>query len=148
MIECLIINNSLVLAPKKYLKQAFEFFYIELINKKILNKKNIKQELTIVFVDIKQAKQMNLQFRKKDYATDILSFESMDPSSYGELIICSQVAKEQSIKHKLSYRDELVYLTLHGFLHLLGFEHENDEEEAKKMFDLQDKLFEKFFDLK
>lgn len=141
--DCLIVNKSKIPVPRKYIAKAFNFFEKELFKKKIIEKKN-NLELTIVFLTKKEAKKLNSNFRNKNYATDVLSFENMDPDSYGELIICSQVAKKQSVEHGLSYRDELIYLTLHGYLHLLGFDHEVSKKEEKLMFDLQDSLFDKF----
>ncbi len=145
--ECLIVNKSDIPVPRKYMERAFELFEKELVKKKII-KKQKGLELTIVFLNENEAKKINFDFREKNYATDVLSFENMDPESYGELIICSQVAKKQSVEHQLSYRDELIYLTLHGFLHLLGFDHEVSKKQEKIMFDLQDGLFEKFLSKK
>ena len=141
--QLLIINQSVIPVPRKYLAKAFVFFKKELIKKKILSTKN-RNELTLVFLNKAPAKKLNEQFRKKNYATDVLSFESDDPESYGELVFCSQIIKKQSKEHELSFRDECVYMALHGFLHLLGFEHEDNVEKAKVMFKLQDGLFAKF----
>jgi len=141
--KCLIVNKSKVPAPRSYIAQALDLFETQLAQKNVIEKK-YNLELTIVFLNLEEAKRLNSNFRGKDYATDVLSFENMDPESYGELIICSQVAKKQSAEHELSYRDELVYLILHGYLHLLGFDHEVSKKEEKLMFDLQDSLFDSF----
>lgn len=113
----------------------------ELRKKKVLSAKNAQKELTLVFLDKKPAHKINFEFRQKDYATDVLSFDSMDPDSLGELILCPDVLKRQALEHQLSYQHELGYMLLHGVLHLLGFDHETSEADAKKMFGLQDKVF-------
>ncbi len=100
------------------------------------------KELILVFLDTRDAKKLNSQFRGKDYATDVLSFDPIDPQSLGELVICPQVLKKQAKEHELSYNLELGYMVLHGVLHLLGFEHEDNEEDAAVMFKLQDEIFD------
>ncbi len=142
MMELVLINESEIKVPRLYLQDWLAFVHHQFVRKKIL-KKNENRSLSVIFLNEAPARAMNLQFRKKDYATDILSFESADPESFGDLAVCSQVAQKQSIEHKLSYRDELAYILLHGWLHLLGYEHEQGGKEAELMFKLQDELFEK-----
>lgn len=103
----------------------------------------MSKELTIVFMDPKPARQMNKQFRSRDYATDVLSFEALIPESLGELVLCPQVLQKQAQEHGLSYREELGYMLLHGVLHLLGYDHETGREDAEEMFAVQDAVFAK-----
>jgi probable rRNA maturation factor len=88
------------------------------------------------------ARKLNREYRGKDYATDVLSFSGDGLSYLGELILCVEVVKRQAKNHALSFRDESAYLVLHGLLHLLGFEHEQGGTAAKKMYALQDNLFD------
>jgi probable rRNA maturation factor len=105
-------------------------------------RKSLKNKtLTLVFLDKKEAQKLNFQFRAKNYATDVLSFSSMDPKSLGELILCWPVLKKQAKEHGLNQKLELTYMVLHGLLHLLGFDHEEDEALAHEMFELQDAIF-------
>ena len=110
---------------------------------KIRNKKLLKQkkELTLVFLNRAEMKKINLQFRKKNKPTDILSFHSHDPHSLGELLLCAEVLKAQAIRHEHSFNDEVTYMLIHGILHLLGYDHEASVKEEKLMFRLQDKCF-------
>ena len=105
-------------------------------------KENPEVELIVVFLSEVEARALNLQFRQKDYATDILSFESCDRSSIGELVLCYDVVMRQSIDHNLSFEQECAYMILHGILHLLGFEHEEGGEAEKEMFAIQDLVFD------
>lgn len=98
--------------------------------------------LTIVCLDKKSARTINKEFRGKDYATDVLSFDPIEPDSLGELILCPEVLKTQAKEHHLTYQMELGYMVLHGILHLLGFEHEDDAKKAEEMFGLQDEIFD------
>lgn len=138
--KLLIINETKVRIPKTYWDQKLEKAC------RLLMKKGYSQlkgkELTLVFLNPIAAKKINQQFRQKSYATDVLSFTSADPKVLGELILCPQVLKKQAIEHELSFRDEGLYMLIHGILHLLGLDHEKSESEAKKMFSLQDSIFE------
>ena len=100
------------------------------------------EELVAVFVDEDKIRELNLNFRSKDKATDVLSFSPVEDSSLGELVFCIEVIQSNAKEHKLTFEQELAYMYLHGLFHLLGFEHETNEEDAKEMFDLQDSIFE------
>ena len=105
----------------------------------------LKKDLRIVFVDKEEMQRLNKQFRKKDKATDILSFAPTEDSTLGELVLCWPVICEKAKKKtpKMPLPKWLYWLTLHGLLHLLGFEHEQGGEEARKMYQLQEQIFEK-----
>lgn len=103
----------------------------------------MKKDLTVVFLDPGPAKKLNFQFRQKKYATDILSFMTDSPEELGELVLCPQVLQRQAQEHDLSFKLELSYMLIHGVLHLLGYDHERSEKEAKKMFRIQDQLFDR-----
>ena len=139
----LIINQSQVRIPREFLNWWHESLVKELRQKKVNQSERLSGELVIVFMDDAEAKGVNHEFRGKDYATDVLSFESDDPESLGELIICPQVIKKQAKEHKLLFREELAYMLTHGVLHLLGYDHETSDQDAQVMFELQDKTFEK-----
>ena len=101
----------------------------------------LRGELTVVFLDAAPARALNLEFRGKNYATDVLSFES--PDSFGELVLCPQVLKAQATEHQLRLQEELGYLVLHGMLHLLGYEHERGGLQERRMYALQDAIFQR-----
>ena len=74
-----------------------------------------------------ELRRLNKQFRKKDEATDVLSFPSSDPNhQLGELAISWDRAKSQAAEHGHTPGDELRILMLHGVLHLTGMDHEKD----------------------
>lgn len=140
--ELIIVNESDVRIPQKFIREWMTELEAKLRKRKVLKAADLNKELTLVFLNEKPAKKINLEFRGKGYATDVLSFESFEPMSFGELIMCPQVLKRQAKEHKLSFQLELGYMLLHGMLHLLGYDHETNETDAKKMFTLQDKIFE------
>ena len=124
--------------PKRFLERALSFYESK------ITKLNSNKELVLVFVTAKEMKKINHQFRGKNKVTDVLSFSPSEKSSFGELIFCSQQIQLQAKLNSWSYQKELSYMLLHGILHLLGYEHEGDEKKAKKMFRLQDSIFEEF----
>jgi probable rRNA maturation factor len=130
-----LINHSKIQMPRKWIQSVDSFLRLELKLK--------ERELTIVFLDVTAARKINKAYRKKDYATDILSFEGETPNELGELVICPQVLQKQAKEHDLSFKAELSYMLIHGVLHLLGYDHEKSKKEAKKMFDIQDQLFDR-----
>ena len=141
--EILIVNKSELRIPRKFIQGWIEEVYRELKKRKILSAQQVQRDLTLVFLKKTPARKINAEFRGKDYATDVLSFDSLDPSSLGELVLCSQVLKKQAKEHDLSFQHELGYMLLHGVLHLLGYDHERSAKEAKEMFAIQDAIFAK-----
>lgn len=98
--------------------------------------------VTIVFKNIEDVQALNRQFRQKDRPTDVLSFEAIEPSCLGEIVLATEVIWKQACQNQHSFFYEAGYLILHGILHLLGYEHERGGEKAKKMMELQDTAFE------
>jgi len=141
--EVLIVNESKHAVPRKFITGWMKDLSKELEKRRVLKAAHRDQELTLVFLDKKPAQKINREFRGKDYATDVLSFDSMDPASFGELVLCPEVLKRQAQEHGLTYQQELGYMLLHGVLHLLGYDHETNEKDAREMFGLQDAVFEK-----
>lgn len=118
-------------------------------------KENITEEaeLSISFVDEEEIQAINRDYRDKDKVTDVISFsleedepeiEGLDmPRVLGDIIICLEVAKEQAESYNHSLSRELWFLALHGFLHLLGYDHMTEEDE-KEMFSRQDEILNEF----
>jgi len=84
-------------------------------------------DLTIALVSDRRMRALNRQFRGRDYATDVLSFPSDDRGFMGDIVIASGVAKRQARDAGHSIQVELRVLSLHGLLHLLGYDHETDD---------------------
>lgn len=104
---------------------------------------DLKKDLILVFLPLEQVRALNARFRNKDYATDVLSFQSDDPESLGELVFSPEVLQRQALENGHSFRWELTYMMIHGVLHLLGYEHEKSSRRAQEMYRLQDEFFER-----
>ena len=136
----LIVNDSAETCPEEFLQNWLESFSKELIKRNIITAELNQKELSVVFLDEKDAKRINWQYRSKDYATDVLSFSTDDPDAVGELVMCPQVLKKQALDNKLTYENEVTRMIVHGVLHLLGYDHEKSPEDDKKMMTLQEQI--------
>jgi probable rRNA maturation factor len=88
-------------------------------------------ELAIALVSDPRMRALNRRYRRKDYATDVLSFPSGDRASLGDLVIATGVATRQARGAGHSYRTELRVLALHGLLHLLGYDHDDPKDRGR-----------------
>ncbi len=89
-------------------------------------------EVAIVLTDDSAIRRLNRQWRGIDAATNVLSFPNEDPRGdgpfIGDIVLARQtIAREASAEHKL-FAHHLAHLGVHGFLHLLGYDHENDKD--------------------
>jgi len=92
----------------------------------------INCEINLTFVTETEVTELNKQYRNKDTSTDVLSFPStgtIPTQNLGDIVICLQVAENQALEYGHSLERELAFLTAHGFLHLIGYDHMTIEEE-------------------
>ena len=102
---------------------------------------------TIIFVTKEEIHELNKQYRGVDRVTDVISFALEDVNDVslsdirvlGDIYICIDRMKEQAIEYNHSETRELSFLTVHGLLHLLGYDHQTKEDE-EVMFNLQRKI--------
>ena len=86
----------------------------------------VRGAVAIALAPDTQVRALNRRFRKKDAATDVLSFPSgTAPPFLGDIVIATGVARRQARAMRHAYRIELRVLALHGLLHLLGYDHED-----------------------
>ena len=137
-----IINDSGMEISEETLLKWVQDITAELLKKKVLPQEKKETELGIVFLNENDAKKLNWNYRCKDYPTDILSFDSEDPTSLGELVLCPQVITRQAKENGIPVAEEFGYAILHGVLHLLGYDHEKSEENETIMMGIQDEVFE------
>jgi probable rRNA maturation factor len=84
-------------------------------------------QLTIAIVSDARVRSLNRRYRRKNEATDVLSFPAEEPRQLGDVVIATGVARRQAKAAGHSLQTELRVLALHGLLHLLGYDHECDE---------------------
>jgi probable rRNA maturation factor len=101
-----------------------------------------KTEFSVIFASEKRLHQLNLRYRHLDKSTDVLSFPDGDVGEsgriyLGDVVISPEVAERNARLYGTSLEAEFTMLLVHGFLHLLGYDHESDRGE---MMRLQDEL--------
>ena len=94
--------------------------------------------LSVAFVDNKKIRELNKVYRNIGKPTDVLSFpfNERTPENYilGEVIVSQEIAFDDALKNKISWREEIAKLIIHGMLHLVNYSHETDEEEKEMNF--------------
>lgn len=114
-----------------------------------------KSDLAIQFVDEAAMEVLHIQWMDEPGPTDVLSFpmdelrpgtegEITDPGLLGDIVVCPQVAVVQAAAAGHEPINEILLLTTHGILHLLGFDHAEPDEE-KEMFGLQKQILDGFY---
>ena len=106
-----------------------------------------KAEIGLVLLDADEAQAYNRDYRGRDYATNVLSFaqDELDEFAlqaadtlYGDLIICPQVVEKEAAEQDKSVQEHYAHLTVHGMLHLIGFDHiEDDEAEEMEALEIR-----------
>lgn len=110
-----------------------------------LRQRTAPSELTIRIVDEAEGRELNRTWRGKDYATNVLSFPAEIPEGLldipllGDLVICAQVVAREAAEQDKSADAHWAHLTIHGCLHLLGYDH-IDDAEAEEMEALERQL--------
>jgi probable rRNA maturation factor len=91
-------------------------------------------EVTVRFVDAEEGRQLNCDYRDKDYATNVLSFPySEAPVVLGDLVVCLPVVLKEAATQGKTPLAHFAHMIVHGMLHLQGFDHETGVAEAECM---------------
>ena len=118
--------------------------HLKKIVEAVLKEENIKKDmdLSIAFIGKEEIKKINKQYRAKDEATDVLSFQGEAiKNELGEIVICLDKVAENAKDSGYSFKKELEQDLIHGLLHLLGYDHEKNRIEEKRMMEKQKKYF-------
>lgn len=124
-------TNDNVKEYKKYIKKA-------------LKKEKCSSSMEVIFVNNDEIREINKKYRNIDEVTDVLSFvnDDLETKSLGDIFIAVERAKEQATKYRHSNKREFAFLAVHGYLHLIGYDHETKEDEIL-MFELQEEILKK-----
>jgi len=101
-------------------------------------------EVSVVLVDEAEGRRLNLQYRGRDYATNVLSFPADLPTGVrspllGDLVVCAPVVARESTEQRKRLADHYAHMLVHGSLHLLGYDHVDDAE-AERMEALETRI--------
>jgi len=135
-------------SDKKYNSKFFEIILVGAIKELKLADKKVG--LSVNLVGEGKIRELNKKYRNKNKISDVLSFpmaskleipkSNTEVLDLGDIFICLSFAKNEAKSENISIERKLAQLVVHGFLHLLGYDHEKSEKDAKKMFGLENKI--------
>nr|WP_212763123.1 rRNA maturation RNase YbeY [Gordonia araii] len=116
-------------------------------------------ELSVLFVDLDTMADLHMKWMDLPGPTDVMSFPMDEltpgagrpdaaepgPATLGDIVLCPEFAKSQAAEARHSFEHELAVLTVHGVLHLLGYDHAEPEEE-REMFGLQGAILDEWYE--
>ena len=91
-------------------------------------------EITVRIVDEDEGRQLNRDYRHKDYATNVLTFDyAQEPMVLADLVLCAPVVEREAREQNKSLEEHYAHLLVHGALHAQGWDHETSEADAEAM---------------
>ena len=142
-------NENIVTNLTNYQINEKDIINVSNITFKVLDINN--PVFNVVLVDEDKIREINRIYRKKDSVTDVISFafEESDKINIddirflGEIYICVKRAEEQAKEYGHSFKREICYLTVHGLLHLLGYDHIKEEDKVV-MRQMEERILEEY----
>jgi probable rRNA maturation factor len=91
-------------------------------------------EITVRIVDTEEGQALNREYRHKDYATNVLTFDyQQEPTVLADLVLCAPVVAREALEQNKSLQEHYAHLLVHGTLHAQGWDHETSEQDAEEM---------------
>ena len=98
-------------------------------------------EITVRIVDAEEGQALNRDYRHKDYATNVLTFDyTQHPVVTADLVLCAPVVAQEAKANKKTLQAHYAHLLVHGTLHAQGYDHETGDEDAEEMEALEIKV--------
>lgn len=154
----LVLDFSCELDNEKYnefIDKLYEDSYLENYIKKVLEIEEVEAErplyLSVLLTDNKNIQVINSEYRDKDAPTDVISFAYHETDDFnigpydtlGDIIISLERVEEQSSEYNHSFEREFYYVLTHGILHILGYDH-IEEEDKKVMREREEAILSSF----
>lgn len=126
----LVEDDEYIKLAEKVIEKCFE----------VENIKNKNLYINVIYTTSQKIKEINKQYRNIDKETDVLSFpmyekeeillkkDNTEPDTLGDIIICIEQVKKQANEYSHSFERELSYMLVHGFYHLMGYDHLEDKD--------------------
>ena len=91
-------------------------------------------EITVRIVGLEEGQQLNRDYRRKDYATNVLTFDyTQEPVVTADLVLCAPVVAREAAEQNKTLAEHYAHLIVHGALHAQGWDHETSEQDAQEM---------------
>lgn len=110
------------------------------------------KEINLIICSDKNIHSINKEYRKKDRATDVISFANREEEfpnnviegkeQLGDIFLSLETAYSQSIEYEVTFKQEITRLIIHSILHLLGYDHETNPSDEKRMRNKEDEIME------
>lgn len=95
-------------------------------------------EITVRIVGTEEGQALNREYRKKDYATNVLTFDyQQEPTVLADLVLCAPVIAREAREQNKTLEEHYAHLLVHGTLHAQGWDHETSEQDAQEMEDYE-----------
>ena len=117
-----------------------DFSWLAILEKIIKHDYKLKKQISIALLTEPEMQTLNKVYRHKNKVTDVLSFNLDSDQVLGEILICLAQARRQVREKENTHKRELQLLTIHGILHLLGYDHEKNIKEEKKQRTTEQKI--------
>ncbi|RLA85397.1 MAG: rRNA maturation RNase YbeY [Deltaproteobacteria bacterium] len=100
------------------------------------------KELSVLLTDDDEITELNRRYLRRNRPTNVIAFpmEGPHPRPLGDVVISTETAKREAEESGIEMREEVALLLAHGILHLLGYDHEGDPEEARRMEEEEERL--------
>jgi len=103
----------------------------------------VDAEITVRIVGADEGQQLNREYRHKDYATNVLTFDyQQEPSVQADLVLCAPVVAREAREQNKSLEEHYAHLLVHGTLHAQGWDHETSEQDAEEMEEYETAIME------
>lgn len=100
-------------------------------------------EISVVSVSARESRALNRQYRKKNKATNVLSFYY--GKEYGEIVICPAIIRAEAKKQKHSFHYQMTWMIAHGMIHLSGLHHEKSRDAEKRVARIENNILQTLF---
>ena len=124
--------------------QIDEEFFKKIAQKVLKSEKQENKNLSIALVGQGRIRELNKKYRGKNRVTDVLAFPNRE-LGLGEIVICLREVKKNVKRFSSTFEKELARVLIHGILHLLEYDHEKGDAQAKKMEEKQNYYLKLFF---
>ena len=95
---------------------------------------SVDAEITVRIVDEDEGRQLNRDYRQKDYATNVLTFDyAQEPMVLADLVLCAPVVAREALEQNKTLEEHYAHLLVHGALHAQGWDHETSAQDAREM---------------
>ncbi|MCF6325914.1 MAG: rRNA maturation RNase YbeY [Devosiaceae bacterium] len=150
-VPALELEIDLLIKDQRWLKKMSEAGFNKLIRKSVLSSLEIADpaiggpgEICIVLSNDAHVQELNKQWRQIDRPTNVLSFPQIEPFApfegmLGDIILSLETLEIEAKNNQIAFGDHLTHLVVHGFVHILGYDHQNDKE-ADEMESMEIKI--------